>query len=307
MTEQLVVCTHSGAFHADDATALAILTLLYGEDMVKVIRSRDPAVWAEADMLVDVGLEYNVNPRDRIFKFDHHQRESAGVRDNGVPYAAAGLVWRTMGELLVYAMFPKIPPADVPWVVQRVDKTLIQPIDAMDCGVEGAQNNFPIGCCVDDMNTGFDDRMQLEAFLEAVAFMRGILTRRIQVISQEAQDARKVAQGAFVSPHIYVLKESCAWGPAMLSEPQYADVWFLLFEADGCWRVRTIPSKEGSFIARQNLPKAWGGQPASVLNELIGIKDAEFCHPGLFIGGAKSYESAVRMAHLAEEAVLNCS
>lgn len=299
--EQLTVCTHSGAFHADDATAVAILTLLYGPDKVVVRRSRDPAVWAQADMLVDVGMEYNVNPQKQIFKFDHHQRGGAGVRDNGVPYAGAGLVWRTMGELLIYAFFPSIPANDVAWIVRQVDKTLIQAIDALDCGVEGAQDNFPVGICVADMNAGDDEEAQMSAFMGAVSFMRDILVRRIRVLAKEAQDVHRVAKGRFVSEHIYALTEHCSWETAILSDEKYANVWFLLFESDGCWRVRTVPSKAGSFIARKNLPKAWGGQSQESLNEMIGIGDAEFCHPGLFIGGARSYASAVTMAKLAEE------
>ena len=98
MQKQMRIVTHSGGFHADDAFAVAAL-LLYREKtagIAEVVRTRDPAVIAGGDFVVDVGGEYD-EARNR---FDHHQPGGAGVRPNGVPYASFGLVWKKFGAAL---------------------------------------------------------------------------------------------------------------------------------------------------------------------------------------------------------------
>ena len=67
----------------------------------------------------------------------------------------------------------------------------------------------------------------------------------------------------------------------------------------GQWRVQTVPVEPGSFENRKSLPKAWAGLSGAELQEVSGIDDAMFCHNGLFIGGAESFESTMKMASIA--------
>ena len=83
-----IAATHDGIFHADDVFAAAILRWEFPQ--VQIVRTRDQRRLAAADLRFDVG-----GRSDGVTDFDHHQREGAGVRPNGVPYAAAGLVWVT--------------------------------------------------------------------------------------------------------------------------------------------------------------------------------------------------------------------
>ena len=57
--------------------------------------------------------------------FDHHQREFTLVRNNSIPYASAGLIWKHFGMNLV--------PSES--VFHSIDREIIQPIDANDTGV----------------------------------------------------------------------------------------------------------------------------------------------------------------------------
>ena len=84
----MLIVTHSGKFHADDAWAVAVLLLLYPD--AELVRTRDPAIIARADVAIDVGGEWN----PAAGRFDHHQKGFDGARMSGVPYASAGLVWR---------------------------------------------------------------------------------------------------------------------------------------------------------------------------------------------------------------------
>ncbi len=95
---KVTIVTHSSKFHPDDVFGVATLLLVMEKENTKVtvVRSRDADIVAHADYAVDVGGEYD-SVRGR---FDHHQIGGAGKRDNGIPYASFGLVWKTYGEIL---------------------------------------------------------------------------------------------------------------------------------------------------------------------------------------------------------------
>ena len=105
------VYTHAGKFHADDVFSTALLRLLRPE--LKVIRTAALPENFEG-FAFDIGWG----------AYDHHQKD-APVRENGVPYAAFGLLWKNLGEQLV----------GEEW--QRFDEHFIQPLDLEDntgCG-----------------------------------------------------------------------------------------------------------------------------------------------------------------------------
>jgi uncharacterized UPF0160 family protein len=43
----------------------------------------------------------------------------------------------------------------------------------------------------------------------------------------------------------------------------------------------------------------WAGLSDKALKDVTGIDDAMFCHNGLFIAGAESFESTMKMASIA--------
>ena len=53
---------------------------------------------------------------------------------------------------------------------------------------------------------------------------------------------------------------------------------------------------------RKGLRKDWRGISLEQLREKSGLSDAVFCHVNGFIGGAKSYDSAFKMAVMSLEA-----
>lgn len=92
------ICTHDGRFHCDEVLACTLLTR-YTNDFkgAEIIRSRDPAVWEQADIVVDVGGKYQ--PPKWL---DHHQIEFEGTYPNhGIRLSSAGLT---------YLHFPEIVP-----------------------------------------------------------------------------------------------------------------------------------------------------------------------------------------------------
>jgi uncharacterized UPF0160 family protein len=87
------VVTHNGKFHSDEIFGVAVLQLVYGIEHLEIIRTRDQIQIDKADIVLDVGGVYD----PALQRFDHHQ-VGGPVRENGLPYAAFGLVWREYGE-----------------------------------------------------------------------------------------------------------------------------------------------------------------------------------------------------------------
>lgn len=291
----IVVGTHSGPFHADDALAVATLRLALADREVRVIRSRDPKVLATADILVDVGGI--CSPAEQ--KFDHHMREVPQPRANGVPYSSAGLVWRSYG--LVLARCEKV------W--DAVDVKLFQCVDALDCGkgsrsfdVAGTSlSHFTFSDIIHAMSTG---KVDFDAeFNRAVELAELILQAVIRQCTEEvaAKDAAQEAiDSALDSGTIVVLDE---FKPVLKYVAELSSsAQFLIFPQGDDWLVQCVPG-EKEFSQRTPFPEAWGGLRDIAIQEKTGIPDAVFVHPGRFIGGTKSRQTAIKMARAIMEVV----
>ena len=79
-----------------------------------------------------------------------------------------------------------------------------------------------------------------------------------------------------------------------------SDALYMIYPSQsGQWIIQTVPVEPGSFEDRKPLPKEWAGLSDDAFKEEIDIDDATFCHNGLFIAGAESFESIMKMASLA--------
>jgi len=121
LNKKKILITHNGSFHADDLFATAVLSIL-NKGNIKIIRTRDLEVIAKGDYVYDVGGIYD--PENN--RFDHHQKGGAGARENGIPYSSFGLIWKKYGEQL----------CESKEVADHIDKKIVQPIDAIDNGVD---------------------------------------------------------------------------------------------------------------------------------------------------------------------------
>jgi len=284
------IATHNGSFHADDVFSIAALKHIFPS--FKLIRTRDLALIAKADIVVDVGGEYDPGT-DR---FDHHQRGGAGVRDNGIPYSSFGLIWQKYGLALCQGNQN---------VANAVDAGLVSTIDAIDCGhVEGVYQGISLSQTIGMFNPTWQEESHVDTcFDEAVDFAARVLTRFI-ASANGGIDAKAIVAKAIddaEDPRVIVLEKYTPWKRTVhaLSE----EVLYVLYPSQtGEWRIQTVPVEPGSFEDRKALPKPWAGLSEDALKEVTGLDDAMFCHNGLFIAGAASFESTMKMASMALEA-----
>lgn len=303
MQDITTIGSHAGSFHADDALGVAMLRTLFPK--ATVVRSRDPAVWATCDVLVDVGGVYDVAAN----RFDHHQKGFSERRANGIPYAGAGLVWRAYGERYVSRLVPgKLTSEEARAVAAEVDARLIAHADAVDSGVEvPGPADFSLSGIVSAFNAtwqdgdGDDDHR----FTFASALAGQVLENLVATITAELQAAALVrAAPRLVSGHLLVLDTPRVPFDRVVVE-EMPEVLFVVYpDSRGeQYQVRVVPKVLGQFAARADLPAAWAGLQGEALAEVTGVADAVFCHNGRFIAGARTREGALALAELAVTAV----
>lgn len=59
MAIKRIICTHNGPFHCDDVLACCLIKFLPVYRDAQIVRSRDDKVINKADIVVDVGGEYD--------------------------------------------------------------------------------------------------------------------------------------------------------------------------------------------------------------------------------------------------------
>lgn len=257
--------THGGVFHADDVFSAAFLKMLNPD----IVIERGFTVPEEYDGIVfDIGFG----------EFDHHQAEKE-LRPNGLPYASFGKLWRTFA-----------PELFSEYVVNTIDKEMIESLDAADNGVGVNALSDAIGA----FNPEWDSDDSADArFEEAVKLAEHILKAQIQR-AQSQERAKEIVGQAIASAEdgIIILPCFCPWKQYVMEDP---DAKFVIFPSlRGGYNIQTVPTEENPLVGRVPFPDKWLGNPDSELG-------MTFCHPGNFLASTNTLEQAVQVARIAIE------
>lgn len=318
-TTTTTLATHSGTFHADDVFGVGVLMGVFPSHTL--IRTRKQELIDAADFAVDVGGTWDA----ATGRFDHHQRGFDGARPArevdgqtvpGVGYASAGLVWSSHGRAYVTAWAARqgeaLDDATVGSVVRSLDHSLVQYLDLVDTGqADVAPGIFGLSALIAQLNThwleeqGLDGaakaQLQETRFREAIAITRKFLDHAIskKVAQLRAMDTVRHAPRLLGGRVLHLAEGGMPWTRVVVDE--MPEVMFVIYpDSDGNqYQVKTVPLESGSFTARLDLPESWAGLRDAELAAVNGVPDSVFCHMNLFIGGARSFEGAVKMAELA--------
>ncbi|WP_378955989.1 MYG1 family protein [Pelosinus sp. sgz500959] len=284
--------THSGKFHADDVMATAILRLLLGD--IKVTRTRDDNILKKLDLVYDISLG----------EFDHHQLTKE-LRENNIPYASCGLVWREFGSRVIQKFNSQFEENDIISIFDYVDKNLVQGIDATDNGID-IKSEIKVTSITDiiqSFNPTWDSNdSQDEAFEEATHYatevIKRIISRQVSVIK-----ARSIVNDAFENRtinEIMILKNGCPWLHQLLKIDLNNEVLFVISPSDDNaeYKIQTVKKTVDTFEARKDLLESIRGKSSEEINSIIKIDDSIFCHKAGFIASTKSMESALKIAKL---------
>lgn len=287
------IVTHNSKFHADDIFAVATLQLALNRD-IEVVRSRDIEVIKTGDFVVDVGGVYDQTRN----LFDHHQEGGAGKRDNGIPYASFGLVWKKYGEII----------CENKDIAEDIDRELVQTIDATDNGFVLADPRVPdvhpytVGAFLNTFNPSWksadDDRVEL--FIKAVQVARELLGREISK-RRDSIEADKIVEDFYNTQdekRLVVLDRYYPVSSAFIST--HPELLYVIFQQlDGRWIIKAVSDDERTFIYRKFLPKSWAGKIGKDFEGVTGLEGVISCHNHLFIASAKTKEAILKLAEIA--------
>jgi uncharacterized UPF0160 family protein len=291
-----LLVTHDSGFHADDVFACAILDLYLKQEGFgyKIIRTRNKNIIREADIVFDVGEEYD--PKKN--RFDHHQEGRAGKRENGILYAACGLVWKKFGPALC-------GDGDV---ADFLDKKIFQALDAVDNGqdmtrivFEGAYP-YAIPSIIGIFNPSWkEDRLSIDdEFTKAVKFAKQILVREIQQAKsyKEAEADILKAYNEAQDKKIVVLEKPYHRAEILRVLTRYSEPVYFVYPKsrfDG-WKAEGVRTFFETTELRKPFPESWRAKRDDKLAKLSGVSDAVFCHDGRFVAYAISKEGAIELA-----------
>jgi uncharacterized UPF0160 family protein len=308
----MLIVTHSGKFHADDAWAVAVLNILYPE--AEIVRTRDEAIIRSADFAVDVGGVWD----PAAGRFDHHQKGFSAVRQSGVPYASAGLVWREFGARCVAALAlthtgHQLTEEKAREIAYGIDADVVQYLDLSDVGAaKSAPGGYGLSAVVGGYNTnwldeqrlGYDgaaDEFRLAQFRRAMAVLADVMANGVRyrvgaLLALEQVRQAEVLDGGRV---LFLKNGALPWSQVVRKEMPKVLFVISYSMAEQRHMLHAVPANAESFDARADLPEAWAGLRDAELAAVTGVPDAGFCHNGRFIASAKSYEGIRAMASLA--------
>lgn len=260
--------THAGVFHADEVFCTALLQILFPE--FTVIRGfKVPENFDGDGIIYDIGLG----------EFDHHQMNNE-VRENGIPYAAFGKVYRH----LIPDLKEKFSLSDR--AICAIEENLVQPVDSQDNGVEKNLLSETIGGFNPCWNESTDTDT---AFSKAVEFATTVLNNAIrEQIAIDMAERQVTAACEKAENGIVILDRYMPWIGTVL---KYPDLQFCIFpSARGGYNVQTVAGEDR--VARCKFPEEWLGKT----NPELGIT---FCHPGNWILSCDTLSHAITVAKLA--------
>ncbi len=275
----ILVGTHSGPFHADDVLAFAMIRE-FVDPRAAIVRTRDSEKLDEADMLIDVGGVYA--PQEG--RFDHHQASYQGE------LSSAGMIleWlhaeKKVGEL----------------VARALREQLVDYVDAVDNGRRKATPQVPCYSSViatiaeSAIAPDAHDRLYLQAVALTRQYIQGIVRgiERAEAARAEVVSAMEAAVRA--GRRVIYLDQYLKWKPAYFEHGGVDHPTdYVLFPAEGRWRILAIPVDRDCIQNKRSLPEQWAGLTDEALSEVIGVPGARFCHKNRFIAVFDTREGAL--------------
>ncbi len=297
-SKNITIVTHDSLFHLDDLFGCAIIGIHLEEKDISysILRTRNKDLISSGDYIIDVGDVYDASLR----RFDHHQKGGAGVRTSGVPYAAAGLVWKEYGEMVSGSKI----------IADIIDKKVIQVLDADDNGLEyykdvldGVEAITIHKFLYTFRPTWKEDSNNFDkVFMELLPLIKSYILRKIKVEEDKLEALKKVEEAYNHSEdkRIVLMDKPYPGDEFLMSKPEV--LYKVSPNSNGtAWGVKTIKNSDESYENRKDLPSTWAGLRDEEMQKLTGVNDAIFCHNALFLATAVSKEGALELARLAVE------
>ena len=289
--------THSGTFHADEVFATVLLSLVLDNINILRINEVDESKIYKEAIIYDVGLG----------ELDHHQAGGNGKRNNGISYAACGLIWKKYGIRILENI--GISSDNIDYLFNKIDKNLIQFIDANDNGITPSIKTdykyISLASIIASFNPNWDEDVDADIrFMDAINLAKIVVRNEFESEISKLKAKSKVENAINSSENnIMILDEFMPWKEFILESNlnKAKDILYVVFPSNrGGYNVYAVPKEEGSFENRKSFPKEWAGLRDENLQKVTGVKTARFCHTACFICTAQTKDDAIKLAILAK-------
>ena len=287
--------THSGIFHCDEIVAISILSiLLENRKNIYVIRSRDvDFLKRNSNLLVDIGGG----------KFDHHQKNGNGKRNNGVEYASSGLVWKEFGsDLLRLLANSNLDEEEIKSLHNTIDNEIIQNIDLEDNGQLISNHSFQyinafLPLWYDDnanYNQNFEECVNITSKI-----LKHIVTDYIAYKLAEKDISKRISNSdTHIDSILLIPSQNIPWTDIIINYNDTTDdkIDFVVFPyPSGGYAIQCVPpSLEDKFGQRIPFPENWAGETEN-LKFISEINSAILCHRGRFFARASELKDTIKM------------
>lgn len=279
----MLIGTHNGSFHADEIFAIAMIRS-FQDSQATWVRTRDAAVLAGCDVVVDVGGVYDVATR----RFDHHQKSYTGER------SSAGMVldWLESDGSVSASL------------AAELRRTYIDHVDAVDTGRHQSDSYSPcVSSVVSTLASGARGEFE-EVFEATVGFVQRVVSS-VATALEETELATAAVASAMAAAD--ASGSQVLWFDGYLSwKRAYFELGgaehpteFVAFPDGDRWKLVCIPPQPGSFANKRDLPADWAGLSDAELVSVTGIAGALFCHKNRFIAAFRTRDDVERALALA--------
>lgn len=268
--------THGGRLHADEVLGYVITEMAGICDSFERLTNFENL--PTDGLIADIGRAWEPEQ----LRFDHHQ--GFFTRENGMPYAAAGMLWKEYGRRICGDQ----------GLADRIDEKFIQGVDADD-----ADNAYSVkGICsggefrvltfpnlIKSYNTADvkDAVEQGAAFQEAATLARRTLIHEIAAAKKFLAGVEKFESIVEVEGTLLILSEYVAWQEVV--EKKYPDALYIITPSshpENPVSLTAVPVKAGSRELKQPIERPdWFDK---------------FIHQGKWIAGCDSLEQAKKLA-----------
>ena len=274
--------THGGKFHADDVFSSALL--LYFNPEITITRGNKVPEDFEG-IIFDIGRG----------KYDHHQKNSR-IRENGIPYAAFGLLWEELGKEILGEE-----------LAAKFDESFIQPLDNNDN--TGEKNE--LATLIGNFNPSWDiEHGENEAFLKAVQTAGMILVNTFEKYKGNERAEKRIEEILTTQESSVLSGKKSPVEAKILTLPEFipcqkqlrdTEIAFIIFPSNRSGYCIQPLKRKHSLNYKCSFPESWLGLEGKELQTETGLNSANFCHKGGFIMTTDHLDDAISACKISLE------